>query len=119
MPERNASRRATWGAGGPARHVSPPSERPPVSTFPWRRRASLTLLLALSVVPWAAGPAGLVQFLSYEGTFAGVGGPADGVTSTDIARAEGSTTADGSSLQLSGSGTTYQQFTWQAAAAPT
>ena len=30
-------------------------------------------------------PTGLVEFLSYEGVFSGVGGAASGVTSTDIA----------------------------------
>jgi uncharacterized protein len=54
----------------------------------------------------------LVQFLSYEGHFAGVGGPADGVMSTDIGVAEDGSTPLGQSLQLMGSGTTYQDFTW-------
>ena len=34
------------------------------------------------------GPSGLLQFLSYEGTFTGVGGVADGITSTEIPVAE-------------------------------
>jgi predicted extracellular nuclease len=55
-----------------------------------------------------------VQFLSYEGTFVAVGGPADGQTSTDIGVAEDSNTPIGSSLQLVGSGTTYEDFTWAA-----
>jgi predicted extracellular nuclease len=46
----------------------------------------------------------LVQFLSYEGTFVGVGGPADGLTSTDIGVAEAGTEAIGMSLQVIGSG---------------
>ncbi|GAA1479198.1 ExeM/NucH family extracellular endonuclease [Nocardioides aestuarii] len=54
----------------------------------------------------------LVQFLSYEGTFAGVGGAADGQTSTDIGVAEAGTEAVGQSLQLTGTGTTYGDFTW-------
>ena len=57
----------------------------------------------------------VVQFLSYEGTFTAVGGPADGLTSTDIGVAEGSSTPAGFSLQLTGSGATYQDFTWAAA----
>jgi PKD repeat protein len=52
------------------------------------------------------------QFLSYEGTFDGVGGPADGVTSSDIGVAEGSATLDSESLQLTGSGTQYSAFNW-------
>ena len=54
----------------------------------------------------------LIQFLSYEGSFAAAGGVASGVTSTDIGVAETSSTADGESLQLTGSGTTYENFTW-------
>ncbi len=61
----------------------------------------------------------LVQFLSYEGTFVGVGGPADGVTSTDIGVSEGSGTPIGYSLQLIGSGTTYDDFSWSSEAANT
>ncbi len=53
------------------------------------------------------------QFLSYEGTFEAVGGPAAGVTSTDIGVVEGSTTLIGESLQLLGSGAVYSDFIWQ------
>ncbi|MCL7454956.1 MAG: endonuclease [Anaerolineae bacterium] len=55
---------------------------------------------------------GVIQFLSYEGVFTAVGGPADGMTSTDIGVAEGSGTAVGDSLQLTGSGFVYEDFTW-------
>ena len=55
----------------------------------------------------------LIQFLSYEGSpFTASGGPADGITSTDIGVAETGTTPDGHSLQLKGTGTTYENFTW-------
>lgn len=54
----------------------------------------------------------LVQFLSYEGVLTGVGGPADGVRSTDIGRAESGSTPAGFSLQLTGTGRTYGDFTW-------
>ena len=55
----------------------------------------------------------LIQFLSYEGSpFTASGGPADGITSTDIGMAETSSTPDGHSLQLKGTGTTYENFTW-------
>lgn len=57
----------------------------------------------------------VAQFLSYEGTFAAVGGPANGMTSTDIGVAEVSSTPVGHSLQLTGTGTAYADFTWSAA----
>ncbi len=55
-----------------------------------------------------AGVTTLVQFLSYEGTFVGVGGPADGVSSTDV----GTQNSSLDTLQLSGTGTNYADFTW-------
>jgi len=54
----------------------------------------------------------VVQFLSYEGSFTAVGGPADGMTSTDIGVSESGSGAVGNSLQLTGTGTTYDDFTW-------
>ena len=57
------------------------------------------------------GPA-VIQFLSYEGSFAAVDGPAAGMTSTDIGVAEPSDTALGDSLQLGGTGTVYEDFAW-------
>lgn len=56
----------------------------------------------------------LVQFLSYEGTFAGVGGAANSVTSTDIGVSQNGTEPLGSSLQLTGTGDNYGDFTWTA-----
>ena len=58
------------------------------------------------------GPNGVEQFLSYEGSFTAVGGPADGQTSTDIGVSESSTTPLGGSLALSGVGCTYGDMTW-------
>ena len=58
----------------------------------------------------------LVQFLSYEGTFTAVGGPANGQISTDIGVAEASDSPVGDSLQLSGSGATYDAFIWKTSA---
>ncbi len=59
------------------------------------------------------GPGGqLVQFLSYEGSFIGTGGPANGVASTDIGVAESNATDAGTSLQLRGTGDRYQSMTW-------
>jgi len=59
----------------------------------------------------------VVQFLSYEGAFTATDGPALGMTSTDIGVSEGGSTPVGQSLQLTGSGTTYGDFTWQSPAA--
>lgn len=52
------------------------------------------------------------QFISYEGTLTGVGGPADGVTSVDIGVSESGVDSD-QSLQLSGTGSGYGDFVWQ------
>lgn len=54
----------------------------------------------------------VVQFLSYEGSFTAVNGAAAGITSTDIGVSETSSTAVGYSLQLTGTGTSYADFTW-------
>lgn len=54
----------------------------------------------------------LIQFLSYESTMTASGGPADGVTSTDIGVSETTSTPVGESLQLTGNGITYEDFTW-------
>jgi len=58
------------------------------------------------------GSAGVVQFLSYEGTFVAVGGPANGLTSSDIGIEQTGTTPVGSSLGLVGSGSSYEDFSW-------
>lgn len=52
-----------------------------------------------------------VHFISYEGVFTAIGGPADGLTSTDIGVAEAGE-IEGLSLQLTGNGTIYSDFTW-------
>ena len=46
----------------------------------------------------------VVEFLSYEGTFTGVGGPANGLLPVDIGVAQNGTEPLGSSLQRSGAG---------------
>lgn len=61
----------------------------------------------------------ILQLLSYEGSFAATSGRAAGLTLTDIAVSEGSTTDSLFSLQLGGVGTSYAQFTWQSATAST
>ncbi|MFQ5900660.1 MAG: PEP-CTERM sorting domain-containing protein [Thermodesulfobacteriota bacterium] len=54
----------------------------------------------------------VVQFLSYEGVFTAIGGPADGLTGTDIGVFESGTTPIDFSLQLTGTGNVYADFTW-------
>ncbi len=61
----------------------------------------------------------VVQFLSYEGTFTAQDGPAAGMTSTDIGVSEPSSTPVGESLQLTGAGTVYEDFTWSGPTANT
>jgi VCBS repeat-containing protein len=62
----------------------------------------------------------VVQFLSYEGTMTGAAGtPAAGITSTDIGASEEPAVGVGLSLQLSGSGASYDDFTWGPATAHT
>ena len=53
----------------------------------------------------------VVQFLSYEGSFTATNGPAIGLISTDIGVSEVGTTPVGQSLQLTGTGSTYGDFT--------
>lgn len=60
---------------------------------------------------------GVVQLLSYEGAFTAADGPAAGLTSVDIGVAETGTTPAGFSLQLTGTGSLYQDFVWNGAAA--
>jgi len=61
----------------------------------------------------------IVQFLSYEGSMVATNGPANGMTSIDIGVSESGSEAVGLSLQLTGTGTDYNSFTWQAASANT
>jgi hypothetical protein len=61
----------------------------------------------------------VIQFLSYEGVFTAVGGPANGLLSTDIGVFESNTTQIGQSVQLSGTGTVYNNFVWNAPATAT
>jgi endonuclease I len=56
----------------------------------------------------------LIQFLSYEGSFIGSGGAANGRTSVDVGKLEDSATPVGHSIQLSGTGTQASQFIWNA-----
>ena len=56
----------------------------------------------------------VIQFLSYEGSFAAKDGTTLGLMSTDIGVAEDSGTSVGCSLQLFGSGREYEDFSWTA-----
>jgi uncharacterized protein len=58
----------------------------------------------------------VVQFLSYEGVMIATAGPANGLTSIDIGVTEDPAPAAGLSLQLVGTGSSYADFTWVAAA---
>jgi len=61
----------------------------------------------------------VVQFLSYEGSFAATNGVANGLTSEDIGVNEGGSDPAGESLQLAGIGNEYADFTWQGSDAAT
>lgn len=54
----------------------------------------------------------VLQFLSYEGAFFATAGSALGLLSQDIGVAESSLDVLGLSLQLQGTGTNYNDFTW-------
>jgi hypothetical protein len=54
----------------------------------------------------------VIQFLGYEGTFTATGGPAVGLMSTAIPVDEEPGPAAGTSLQLTGNGSSYADFTW-------
>lgn len=55
------------------------------------------------------------QFLSYEGIITATSGKAKGLTSADIGLSESGDTPIDFSLQLTGYGRNYQDFTWKAA----
>lgn len=59
----------------------------------------------------------VVQFLSYEGTFTATNNVANGLMSTDIGIAEfdNSNFPVGTSLQLTGSGNSFEDFSWTSA----
>ena len=61
----------------------------------------------------------VIQFLSYKGQFTALDGPAAGLTSTQISVQEDESTAAGTSLQLTGTGRVYQDFSWASSAAQT
>ncbi len=56
----------------------------------------------------------VLQFLSYEGVITAVDGAASGMISKNIGFSENASTQLGHSLQLTGTGSTYSDFTWSA-----
>lgn len=54
----------------------------------------------------------VIQFLSYEGAFVASEGAALGMTSSDIGVLEDGSNAAGTSLQLGGFGSAYEDFGW-------
>jgi hypothetical protein len=93
----------------------------PLSSFTRRDVAGLFAFYTLDVSLQNGAPDGLalaqndqvLQFLSYEGTFTAQNGVAQDLLSTDIGVREEPNTPLGSSLQLSGRGDSYQDFTWE------
>jgi hypothetical protein len=57
---------------------------------------------------------GVLEFLSYEGSFTAVGGPANGTLSTDIGISQAGTEPVNSSLGRTGTGINAGDFTWAA-----
>lgn len=58
---------------------------------------------------------GIIEFLSYEGSFSAIGGPADAVLSLDVGVEELSGAAEDSSLYLTGIGSMASDFSWAVA----
>lgn len=54
----------------------------------------------------------VTEFLSYEGIFTALDGPAAGMTSVDIGVSEGSSALSTNSLQRTGTGNKASEFTW-------
>jgi uncharacterized protein len=69
------------------------------------------------------GSGTVIQFLSYEGVITAAagapGGPAAGMTSTDVGVLQGGTQTDAFTMQLQGSGDEYADFTWASGVAAT
>ena len=54
----------------------------------------------------------VVQFLSYEGSLTALSGPANGLTALDVGISESPAPPENYSLQLTGFGKNYSDFTW-------
>jgi len=66
----------------------------------------------LALVKVVGGATSILQFISYEGSFLAIEGPAAGITSEDIGVFETTSTPTNYSLQLVGAGKTYSDFIW-------
>ncbi len=66
------------------------------------------------IVLYNSCTATVIQFLSYEGSFTATDNVANGMTSTDIGVSESGATLSTQSMQLTGTGTTYSDFGWNA-----
>jgi len=66
----------------------------------------------LALVRESGGETKVLQFLSYEGTFIAADGPAIGLRGVDIGVAQPDNTPIGQTLQLTGKGKGYADFTW-------
>lgn len=67
---------------------------------------------AVALVHVKGGVTSVHQFISYGGVIVAADGPAIGLASKDIGVAESSSTTTNESLQLTGRGYMYEQFTW-------
>ncbi|NLX54739.1 MAG: PEP-CTERM sorting domain-containing protein [Planctomycetaceae bacterium] len=93
----------------------------PLSTFTQRDVVGSFAFYTLDIILQNGAPDGLalaqagdvLQFLSYEGEFTATDGVAAGLVSTDIGVSEPPTTPAGASLQLTGRGDSYADFTWE------
>ncbi len=61
----------------------------------------------------------VIEFISYEGSFAATSGPASGMTSVDVGVSESFNTPVGFSLQLAGTGSARADFSWTGEGAET
>ncbi len=80
----------------------------------------LVLILQSKTVPrWICliDSGTVLYFLSYGGSFTATNGTAAGMTSVDIGVSEPTNTPVGQSLQLTGTGRQYHDFSWSAPAA--
>ncbi|GET23334.1 hypothetical protein [Prolixibacter denitrificans] len=97
-----------------------------IDEFNFADNASVSVQGAFSIIlidcgTLQKGPDGLaisyqhriVQFISYEDSFIATEGDATGITSIEIAPQETTTTPPNFSIQLTGSGSYYEDFTWQ------
>lgn len=93
----------------------------PLSTFTQRDAVGPFAFYTLDIALQNGAPDGLalalagdvLQFLSYEGVFTATDGVAAGLASTDIGVSEPPSTPPGATLQLTGRGDSYADFTWE------